>query len=106
MREKLQKMISELRLIADASDKGGHEVSTDCLRTFAEELEAVIKPQWIPVSNDKPKGMGDVWVFNGDVQIGWWSNGSKCFKDAFGDKIGDVTHWMPIDIPEPPEVKP
>ena len=43
MREKLQKMINELRLIADASDKGGHEVSTDCLRTFADELESILE---------------------------------------------------------------
>ena len=62
------------------------------------------KREWIPVGDDKPKGMSDWWVFNGEVQIAWWSRAFKVWKDADGDVVRNVTHYREIEVPEPPEV--
>jgi hypothetical protein len=75
-------------------------------KNAAMELEAASKPHWIPVGQQYPTKMIFVWVFNGEVKSGSWCCWQRKFIDAGFDEIDNVTHWVEIEAPDPPEVKP
>ena len=72
--------------------------------------------KWVSVEERLPDAQKDVWVYGKDgVTIGYWiyltnkKMGGLYWSDVYGDNDGmrndtiyDVTHWMPMDKPEPP----
>jgi len=56
--------------------------------------------RWQDVADDCPDACVDVQVYNGHVQDGWLAEDGY-FRDHDGMRIHNVTHWRPIDHPEP-----
>ena len=81
---------------------------------------AAREQQWISIDDKLPDTKDDLWVcyldngkqyitIGGIVQIGEISRWSDVYGDGDGmgdDTIYGVTHWMPMDIPEPPKAPP
>ena len=76
------------------------------LRRAAKDLESAIKPQWIQVGDDKPKDDSFVWVHDtiGEVYRAQFIVNRVWIDDGANYLHDNVTHWMPIEKPEPPEV--
>ena len=64
---------------------------------------------WIPYNhedkdaNPLPKGYAIVWIYDeyySGVTLGYWDGYWRHHSGS--DDIG-VTHWMPLEYPEPPE---
>jgi len=50
------------------------------------------KPRWIPLSERKPEIGQWVWLNGEEIEAATW-------HDSYD---GYATHWMPLDVPEPP----
>jgi len=74
---------------------------------------------WISVDDRLPDSVNeDVWVYgkNGVTIGSYWRvklSGDIYWSDVYGNNDGlrdsslyGVTHWMPMDIPEPPKAPP
>ncbi len=63
--------------------------------------------KWIRVENRLPDIHEDVWVYGETgVTIGsYWRNnpsGNMYWTDTADQSIYGVTHWMKMDVPDPP----
>jgi hypothetical protein len=64
---------------------------------------------WIPCSERLPEEKGLVLTWDGksvDVGtfgLGAWSAAGKSWWNREGYEADDITHWMPLDLPEPPK---
>jgi hypothetical protein len=66
--------------------------------------------KWIPVSERLPQHGDAIWVYDGDVLMGeyWQGSGFHSYGASMdreglnSETLHGVTHWMDIDEPEPP----
>lgn len=73
-------------------------------------------PRWILVSERLPEDGDTVWGFDADgvglceyhgPRCGFQSYGSSCDVEGLhSESLPGITHWMELQMPEPPEVKP
>ena len=75
--------------------------------------------QWIKVEDRPPEDGQSVWCYGRKMLFyeGWYDGEvirAKCkrwggfigfFEKACEHNIEGVTHWIPLDVPEPPEVE-
>ena len=78
----------------------------DALNARIAELEA--SQRWIPVSERLPESETVVIVYDrrtGKVYEGYLSSevGDWCENTWWLRRLGDVTHWMPKVLPQPPD---
>ena len=71
-------------------------------------------PRWIPVSERLPERGDTIWIFDRDGvglgefhgEYGFQTYGASCDREGLNSEtLFDVTHWMELQVPEPPEVK-
>lgn len=104
MRERLKQLVDQINESADQLMQSNNLMS-ETLHGIADELEAAIQPQWVPVGERLPDGFGDVWLMiNGEAYLGCHA-GNDVWVIADGRVVQNVTHWHEIEYPEPPEVK-
>lgn len=104
MRVEIQAQIERLMNLAVTFERVyGDGTDVARFRDIADNLEAAIRPQWVPVAERLPDSSRDVFVLFADkstmtaVYSGVWKDGGGwCL-------IGTVTHWHEIEYPEPPE---
>ena len=94
-RQKMINTVNNLRTRCDNDIDAYHDMmvaAIDALPPFPS------RPQWIPCSEQLPEGKQEVLVTEyGDTDIGRRFEGR--WLDRYGDKMKDVTAWMPK--PEP-----
>lgn len=70
--------------------------------------------RWIPVSERLPDRGDTIWIFDRDGvalgefhgEYGFQTYGASCDREGLNSEtLFDVTHWMELQEPEPPEVK-
>lgn len=71
-------------------------------------------PRWIPVSERLPERGDTIWIFDRDGvglgefhgEYGFQTYGASCDREGLNSEtLFDVTHWMELQEPEPPEEK-
>jgi hypothetical protein len=69
-------------------------------------LERPAQPQWVSVEDRLPEVAADVWVHRADgtIQTGWLRPGRVWGPPM--SLLASVTHWMPLERPEPPQNAP
>ena len=60
--------------------------------------------EWISVEDRLPEHKQDVWYYFKitGVTAGKYDAEENCFYSGKGWLCGDVTHWQPCKVPEPP----
>lgn len=101
MREQIQQIVKRIQEAADHII-GFDNLMHETLHSIADDLEAAIAPQWVPVAERLPDSSREVWVFaDGDIfraiHNHWaWVDVMNCEIEQ------SPTHWHEIDYPEPP----
>lgn len=105
MREAMRYIAAQLKSGAIDLDGYGMKSFGTQLRILAGQLEAAIRPQWVPVSERLPEhDLWDVITWGGnEMHVAFRQDGRWVRSDGF--VLRDVTHWHAIDYPQPPEVK-
>lgn len=104
MRAQIQEIVKRLQGAAEQLN-GFDNLMHETLHGIANDLEAAIRPQWVPVAERLPIGSGLVFcMFSGSVQVLSYRPLQKEFVNCCGQVYVGVTHWHEIDYPEPPEV--
>lgn len=111
MRDKIQQIIGRLQEAAQqlCIPNG---LMHETLHSIADDLEAAIAPQWVPVGERLPECGQRVFVINklddGEEEMMLassytYDDGKQWFMDVqTGMPFEGVTHWHEIDYPEPP----
>lgn len=102
MRERLKTLILNIRSYAEFRRNAKQPAFSKQLEQIADDLEAAIAPQWVPVGERLPNNRRFVFAESDDgVSVyyhsaisGWCFNGSAFY--------GNVVRWHEIDYPEPP----
>lgn len=105
MKEELQKLIREWRDEPRTLQRSETALESWAFGFAARELEAAIRPQWVPVTKRLPEhDLWDVITWGGnEMHVAFRQDGRWVRSDGF--VLRDVTHWHAIDYPEPPKVQ-
>lgn len=102
MRERLKTLILNIRSYAEFRRNAKQPAFSKQLEQIADELEAAIQPQWVPVGERLPDNKRLVFAkTDAGMRILYHSAISGWCESRFAF-FGDVTHWHEIDYPDPP----
>lgn len=106
MREQIQEAIKHLGNVAEELHDYGETSVARSVEGIVDDLEAAIRPQWVPVAERLPEHNRVVFVIckDSECRIAYHA-GAGNWKDDGGWIVHvTVTHWHEIDYPEPPQV--